>query len=120
VASRWFHWLSWPIVEVREGDDEALLFTIDRYRGLQTTWIVRDADERLVGKLRGRSIWDPADRVVAQADGEDWQTPAGQRVATLEPSPDGLLLTFHGDINPFLRMLLVAAAVKAPCKPSQS
>lgn len=107
----WWRWLAWPVLEFREGDDEALVFTLDRYRGLQTTWIVRDAEERLVGKLRGHAAWDDADRVLARSaeGGRRWLN-RGQLLATLLPDQDGILLTFHGDNNPFPRMLLLAAA----------
>jgi hypothetical protein len=112
-SARWFRWLSWPTLEICETADEALLFTIERYWGLRPTWVVRDADERQIGWLRGGGAWDAYGRLIGrQASAGRWLSEEGQEVATIQPDGDALMLSYRCDNNPYARMLLLAAALR--------
>lgn len=117
--SAWLRWLSWPTLEVCESDDESLLFTLDRYRGLWTTWLVRDADGRLVGRIQGSTAWDALGRPLAYleptgAGVRRWRAPHGAELAVLQTSDAATVVTFTADCgdNPFSRMLLLAEAFR--------
>lgn len=117
AKNRWFRWLAWPTLEVCETDDEALLFTLDRYWGPRATWIVRDADERPVGSLRGGKARDAYGRLLAElepnANGQRrWLAPDGRELASIQVEADSAVLSFVGDENPFLRMVLLAELLR--------
>ena len=112
---KWWYCLSAPTIEVLETDDEALLFTLDRYWGLRPTWLIRDADQRLVGRLRGESAWEADGRLLGQWRQDErrrWFAAAGRELAELQfPDPRSATLTFRDD-NPFTRMILLADVLR--------
>jgi hypothetical protein len=111
----WRQWLSAPTIEVLESEDEALLFTLDRYWGLHPTWLIRDADQRLVGRLRGESAWEADGRFLGQWRQDEhrrWFMAAGRELAELQfPDSRTVTLTFRDD-NPFTRMILLADVLR--------
>src|SRR5262245_16309400 len=65
VASRWLPGLCSTSVEVREAGDESLLFSLVRRWAIGETWLVREADQRRVGRLCGTLIRDSLGRRLA-------------------------------------------------------
>jgi hypothetical protein len=113
----WLRWLSWPTLEICETADESLLFTVDRYWGLQSTWIIRDAEEHHVGHLRGQSAWDCYGRLLAQLEPAGqfrrrWLSPDGQELASVQLGDDAAVLSFACEDNPFMRMILLASVLR--------
>ncbi|MCS6852134.1 MAG: hypothetical protein NZ700_13310 [Gemmataceae bacterium] len=105
-------------LELYEGDDASYLCSVRRSWCLPFGWRVRDAEDKVVGSISGSWILDAGDRPVAflrhasaakvsfcGIDGAEW--------AELTRQDGGGVFTFTGvpDDNPFLRMLLLAAAV---------
>src|SRR5262249_37933197 len=64
-SPRWLRWLLPTVLEVHENDDAPLVFTMQRRWKLAPTWIVRDAEGRLVGQVAGPYLEDPWGRRVA-------------------------------------------------------
>jgi hypothetical protein len=117
----WPRWLSRPVLAVHESDDAPLLFTVHSLWGLAARWEVRDADGNIVGVLSGPLLKDRLGRSIAlwerggdlaarvrEADGRD--------LMTLAALADGTRVTFAAEVdgNPFLKMLLLAAALTQP------
>lgn len=120
--SEWWSWLSWlapPVLAVHENDDAPLLFTVHRRWGLGSYWEVRDADSHLVGLVNGPLLQDRLGRHLAlcerqQTDGSvRVRDLDGRDLMTLTPRPAEVRLTFApaAEANPFLKMLLLAAAL---------
>src|SRR3954454_14029752 len=61
----WWRWLAGPVLEVREQDDEPLLFTVRRAWALLPRREVRDAEGHWVGTLLGPYLEDRYGRRVA-------------------------------------------------------
>lgn len=114
----WPRWLARPVLEVRESDDAPLVFTVHGLWGLLGRWEVRDADGNTLGVLcgplikdrfgRNLALWEPPGRSVGRArDGE------GRELMTVMATPDGTRVAFAAgaERNPFLKMLLLAAAL---------
>ena len=110
----WRGWFDTPALEVHEAEDEPLVFTVRRLGGWKPTWEVRDADGHLVG-LRDR-IGRPFALRGKTPDGTAtgfFRSPDEHELARLVSSTEGTRLEFaaNGTDNPFLRMLLLAAAL---------
>ena len=116
-ARPWWAWLAPPVLEVREQEDAPLVFTLRRGWGLTPRYLVGDAEGRRVGRVAGRAVLDWHGRLVARfiaaADGGTWRGPEGEELARLTGEDGGQRLTFAAAANddPFLRMLLLAAAL---------
>jgi hypothetical protein len=115
----WWGVLGPSVLAVHEQEDEPLVFTVRRAWGLWPRREVRDADGHAVGSLRGGAVLDARGRPLAVAeragDGDVYRGRGGEELAVLTPTSGGLRLTFHPGVrDPFLRMLLLAAALDGP------
>jgi hypothetical protein len=116
----WGRWFGRPVLEVREHEDEPLLFTVRRCWGWPGGREVRDADGRFVGTLRGWCIWDRFGRPLAgrAAPGgpgyEELGSPEGRVLAILHYEISGIRLSFTPEVaaDPFAKMLVLAAALE--------
>jgi hypothetical protein len=105
-------------LEVRETDDAPLLFTVHGLWGLFARWEVRDADGNVLGTLCGPLVKDRFGRNLAlmerpAPDAARARDNDGQELMTVMRTAEGARVTFAGDAegNPFLKMLLLAAAL---------
>jgi hypothetical protein len=123
----WLSWFARPVLEVYETEDASLLCTAQRVWGLSPPWRVCDADGHPVG-----TVWcsgtRPGGCLLADRWGQcfariepspngpagQFLAPAGHAVATLQHTPQGDLLTFAPvlDVNPFARMIVLAAGLQ--------
>ncbi len=114
----WPRWLARPVLAVHESDDAPLVFTVHRLWALSERWEVREADGHAIGLLCGALIKDRYGRNIAL-----WQRPAGglgrardgdgQELMSVLTTPEGTRVAFAAaaERNPFLKMLLLAAAL---------
>jgi hypothetical protein len=115
----WWRWLVPGTLEVREQEDESLLFTLRRAWTLLAWYEICDADGVLLGRVIGRVVQDHEQRCFAVHQSEEqpgrtaFVSPAGLRLARLKNDADGIRLTFATEIEdePFLKMLLLGAAL---------
>jgi hypothetical protein len=115
-------WRFWPWsvperFEVFETEDESLLLTATR--GWANTWKVRDAEERLVGQIRGDFVYDGdagclAERVPGE-DGRGRLVSGDETLAEWVRYEDGVRLSFADRLEkePFAKMVLLAAVLTA-------
>jgi hypothetical protein len=113
----WWNWLLPAVLAVHEAEDEPLLFTVCRLWGLGSTWVVRDADDRLVATVRRRRIEDRFGQTLLLLEpGPDGvcrcQGQAGREAGTLTRAADGIHVQFAATANPFTRMALLATALR--------
>jgi len=121
ASSVWFGYLNRPVIEVHEGEDESLVFTVSRMWGLGTGWQVCDADGQRTGTLRAELIRDRlgcnlAVIELSQEAGEGrWLNPGSEELARFAPSSDGQLISFgtHVEANPIFKMLLLASLLRS-------
>jgi hypothetical protein len=119
-AQGWWPRLARLIVEVRESEDDSLLFTMSRRWALGESWVVGDADRRPVGKLCGNLLRDALGRRLAVLEKQDggisgrWRDLEGRELGTFAEADQGMLATFDGSgaENPFVRMLLLATLLR--------
>jgi hypothetical protein len=119
-------WLARPALEVREthpGDDgssdASLLCTLYGPSFLVRSWAVFDAEDHLVGTLRGVFVLDRYGMKLARVEGTPeggryrFRTAGGSELGCLDAAGVGHRLTFGpaGAGNPFVKMLLLAAAL---------
>jgi hypothetical protein len=127
-ASVWSRWLKWTSLEVCETADLALLCHVRRLWGRPPPWFVRDADDRLVGRLQGPVVSDALGRTVAIRDkvagggAERFLSHQGVELGMLEYRMEELVISFGVWLEgePFTRMLLLAAAVTSDVDPARS
>jgi hypothetical protein len=121
------HWTcgpSWAGVrperlEISETEDAALLMALEHGWFAWGQWRVVDAVNLHVGTVVGAHLLDDQGFRFAtlwqEADGvRSIRASAGERYARIELTADGahvLRFTEHGDVNPFLRMMLLGAVV---------
>ena len=119
LIHRWLGPL-WPaFIEVREIDDEPLLFTARRVWALWPRWEIADADQRGLGSVRGSWLTDLQRRRIAQLhysvshDVCRIQAINGDMLATMTARGAGQELHFAERLaeEPFLKMLVLAFAV---------
>lgn len=116
-ASPWWRRLfGRGVLAVHEQEDEPLLLTVRRACSLLPRRNVCDAEGQPVGDLLGRIIHDRYGRSVATLEDGVFRAPDRRVLAELAATAEGLRLTFHDDIagEPFVKMLLLAAALSAP------
>jgi hypothetical protein len=112
----WRRLLGRAVLEVREDEDEPLLFTVRRCISLLPRYEVRDADGCCLGFLVGPWILDVwgGRRVLRQAEADGavrFVSPRGDRLAEVRFEVDGRRLRFGERIDdePFVKMTLLAA-----------
>jgi hypothetical protein len=120
-ARSWFSWLARPALDVyaREEEDTSLLFTLYFPWFFTRAWEVYDADEHLVGTLRGNLVLDRIGRILANVErGPDgstlrFLTQLGYEPTSLTRAEGGFCLSFAPDLtgDPFARMMLLAAGL---------
>jgi hypothetical protein len=114
---RWWPWSLPERFEVFETEDESLLLTVTR--GWASTWTVRDADERLVGRIRGDFVYDGAAECLAEREpaeeGCGRLVSGDETLAEWAAYEDGVRLVFAGRLEkePFAKMVLLAAVLTA-------
>jgi hypothetical protein len=115
----WWRRPLWPVLEVREQDDEPLLFTVRHCWSWRGRRELCDADGRRLGTLLGDAIDDLWGRRLALRSWttnrtvSTFRTPRGQALASTSADEAGLCLTFAEPAlgEPFLKMLLLGAVL---------
>ncbi len=117
-ARTWFQRLFvGDVLEVREHEDEPLLFTVRRCWSVAARSLVWDADDMPVGVLDGTQLLDRLGRLfsVRQREGDRvvFRTTTGCTVAEAAPTAETVRLSFHSVVEnqPFAKMLLLAAVL---------
>ena len=112
----WRRWLGRSVLEVREDEDEPLLFTVRRCWSLLPRYEVRDADGFRLGFLVGPWVLDVwgGRQALRQADGPGgacFVSPRGDRLAEVRDEPGGRRFRFGDRVEgePFVKMTLLAA-----------
>jgi hypothetical protein len=106
-----------PVLEVREHEDEPLLFTVRRCWSFAARYLVCDADDQPVGVLDQGQLLDRLGRLftVRRREGERvvFRTTSGCPLAEAEAVEETVRLSFHADVEnqPFAKMLLLAAVL---------
>jgi hypothetical protein len=116
-ASRWWTWWHWPVLSVYEQEEAPLVFTVRRAGlwGLQHE--VRDAEGQRIGTFDRNAIYDRNHLLYARArsngEGVSYENLAGEALASMRPTPEGMELTFTKliETDPFAKMLVLAAAL---------
>jgi hypothetical protein len=116
---RWLSWLSRRTIEVYEAPDGSLVFALRRAWGWRGGWQLLDADERLVGTLRGRVMLDGFGHFLAAMEPVDEAGRAqflafeGRQLGRYAVDGDGTQLIFAPALegNPFAKMLLLGAVL---------
>jgi hypothetical protein len=118
----WWRRLGRPVLAVHERQgpgDEPLVFTVRRCWGLLPWREVRDADGVTVGFLLGPRVCNRFGRRVAALDregGPAFRSPDGRALAHLRAAEGEVQVAFEAELvnEPFVKMLLLAAALLAP------
>lgn len=117
-AGSW-SWLSRITTEVREADDAPLVCSVRPVWLWSTRYQVRDAEGYLVGTLVSRFILNEFNRRIAEIHRPanhpiQLQSHRGDPLARLRRDGENWLLEFatEKELDPFLRMLLLAAALR--------
>jgi hypothetical protein len=119
AVPRWFRWLSRQSIEVLEAPDESLVFTLRRGPGWLASWQLLDAEERIVGTLRGRAVFDGFGYLLAVIEAPDhagvgrFLSASGRILGSFEMQHDDTTVIFSQELegNPFARMLLLGAVL---------
>jgi hypothetical protein len=106
-------------MEVFETSDESLVFSLRRSRGWPAAWQLLDAEERVVGTLRGRALYDGFGYFLAVIEAPDhsgagrFLSADGRILGRFQMQGEGTTVTFAPDLegNPFARMLLLGAVL---------
>ena len=87
---RWLRWLNRRTLKAYETPDGSLVFALRRSWGWPAGWHIVDADERLVGRLRGRrcsmasvTSWRRSRRRTAAAAADSWRSKGGNWASML-------------------------------------
>jgi hypothetical protein len=117
----WFSWLARPALDVyaREEEDTSLLFTLYCPWFWTRVWEVYDADEHLVGTLRGNLVLDSIGSILATVErgagtgGFHFRGHAGYGPTSLTQTEAGVRMAFAPEIasDPFAKMMLLAAGL---------
>ena len=117
---RWRRWLGRRVLEVREAEDEPLLFTVRRCWTLLPRYEVRDADGVRLGFLVGPWVLDEwgLRRAVRRNEGgaASFESPRGERLAEVRAEGGGRRVRFGDrlDGEPLVKMTLLAAELLRP------
>jgi hypothetical protein len=115
----WLRWLSRRTLEVYEAPDNSLVFAMRRGWGWRSGWHLIDADERLVGTLRGRMLVDGFGQFLATVESVNaagrgrFLAADGRVLGEYAMLRDGTRIAFGPDLegNPFAKMLLLGAVL---------
>lgn len=114
----WRRLLFPQVLEVREIEDESLLFTMQRSWTLLPWREVREAEGHFVGRILGGVVQDMAFcRFATRQDDRGaralFVSPRGKSLAQLHDDEKGLRLVYTSAVegDPFRKMLLLAAAL---------
>src|SRR5438093_1685029 len=118
-APAWLGWLARRTLYVHELPDSSLVFVLRRAWGWPGRWHLFDAEERLVGTLRGRAIFDGSGNLLGVIESPDergrgrFLAMHGRELGEYVLQGEGLRMTFAPAVegNPFARMLLLGAAL---------
>jgi hypothetical protein len=116
---RWLRWLNRRTLKVYETPDSSLVFALRRSWGWPGSWHIVDADERLVGKLRGRALLDGFGQFLAAIEAPDgngcgrFLAIEGRQLGEYVLEPEGTRVKFAEALegNPFAKMLLLGAVL---------
>jgi hypothetical protein len=115
---RWWGWLTRPVLEIRECEDEPLLMVMYRGWGWRSNWEVSDAEGTTVGYVHGTALLSEFGDELGQwrwTNRPDKALVVRARQAVLaraERQADGVLLTFDPlTHSPFARMILLAVTL---------
>jgi len=106
-------WLRPGATAIHESPDNSLLAVTGRANWLGPT-VVWDADGQTVAILRGDLLVGPGGEFLARRAGRSFVTSSSEALVTWTPSANRLLVRFaeQTDGQPFLRMALLAAALR--------
>lgn len=118
-APRWLRWLARAVVVAHELPDLSLVFLLRRSWGWPGSWEVLDAEERLVGTVRGHALLDGLGHLLAvieQPNGEGRGrilAVQGRELGDYRREGEGTRLTFAAEMegNPFAKMMVLGAVV---------
>jgi hypothetical protein len=109
------------VLAVHEDEDAPLLFTVRRWLALLPWREVRDAEGRRIGFLFGKWLSNRLGRRLARVERLDegayaFRQPNGRLLGEVRLGPEGARLTFASEVEhePFVKMLLLAAALALP------
>jgi hypothetical protein len=119
---RWLRWLAGQTLVVQELPDASLVFALRRSWGWPSCWHVLDADEKLVGTLRGRALLDGLGNLLAVIETADQQgrgrllAARGHELANFADEGATTRITFAAEVegNPFAKMMLLGAVLVVP------
>jgi hypothetical protein len=116
---RWLRWLAGQTLMVQELPDASLVFALRRSWGWPSCWHVLDADEKLVGTLRGRALLDGLGNLLAVIEAADQQgrgrllAVEGHELASFANEGATTRIAFAAEVdgNPFAKMMLLGAVL---------
>jgi hypothetical protein len=116
---RWLRWLAGQTLVVQELPDASLVFALRRSWGWPSCWHVLEADEKLVGTLRGRALLDGLGNLLAVIEAADHQgrgrllAARGHELASFADEGVTTRVTFAAEVdgNPFAKMMLLGAVL---------
>jgi hypothetical protein len=117
-------WWRGRTIRVFEIPDASLLMTLHRPWGPMRMWQVFDAEDRRIGSFYRQLLFDDLNYHLANLEDEKPRRPrrfltrSKEELASLEWESDGTgRLSFHGVVNPFARMNLLAMVLTMPFLP---
>jgi hypothetical protein len=112
---RWLVWHGCKCLDVVEEPDESLVFSLRRGWAWLGCWDLYDADDRLVGSIRGRTVQDGCGYLLAAIEEPDaggrgrFLSAEGRVLGQYEMQSAETKIDFAPQLegNPFARMLLL-------------
>jgi len=118
-APLWLRWLAEKSLQVYEEPDQSLVFALRRGWGWPGRWHVVDADERLIGTVRGRALLDGFGILLGVIEPPDvrgrgrFVAIQGRELGEYAVESAGTRVTFASEMegNPFAKMMLLGAVL---------